>query len=105
MLRNAALFYRPAEWVWNIGTRPLQIYKKNPTAGILVDEIANQPSYKLKNKFLFERGHYNWTRKLAHHSFYKDEKFNLDHLKKMESSFGDMLRWILHVATYSTWVH
>ncbi|OWA50756.1 hypothetical protein BV898_15262 [Hypsibius exemplaris] len=89
--------YRPNEWVYNIGVRTFQLFHQHKETGYIQEGISDRPTYDGRYEFLTGPGRkHEWRDKIAHHSFLHDKGYNLDSVKRDDSSMGDMLRWIVN---------
>ena len=62
---------------------------------VLVDEVCNNPDFYQRNALNQRRGYYDWKHKPAYHSFLHDKNFNRTHANHLDSTLGDIFRWLL----------
>ncbi|OWA50348.1 hypothetical protein BV898_14867 [Hypsibius exemplaris] len=94
MLERYHTDFRPQSWLWNSGRTSFKLAVEDPLLVELVPEICNIPTEDRPN-VLEQRGYYNWTDKIAYHTFYHNRSLTASTLKTMNSSFGDLLNWII----------
>ena len=87
--------FRPNEWMYNSGIKPLEILEDHPETAVLVENVCNNPAWLNKDDFNLRRGRYSWTDRKAYHSYFHDSSFSTRDLVKLNSTLGDMLRWIM----------
>ncbi|OQV14870.1 hypothetical protein BV898_10902 [Hypsibius exemplaris] len=86
--------FRPLSWLWNSGRVPFQLAVEDPSLVEVVQDVCNIPAEDRAN-VLEQRGFYNWTEKMAYHTFYHNSSVTAETLRQMNSSFGDLLNWIM----------
>ncbi|OQV14882.1 hypothetical protein BV898_10914 [Hypsibius exemplaris] len=86
--------FRPDLWLWNSGQMSFILAAEEPSLVQIVPDVCNI-SIPERANVLTRRDRYSWQDKIAYHTFYHDRLFTKSSLRKMNSSFGDLLKWIL----------
>ncbi|GAV01138.1 hypothetical protein RvY_11894 [Ramazzottius varieornatus] len=87
--------YNPICWVCNSGIIPMTLLEKHADTAVIADNVCTAPNFWQKEDFNSRRDRYNWTSKPAYHSYFHNSRFSLKDARNLESSLGDVFRWIL----------
>ncbi|OWA55601.1 hypothetical protein BV898_19988 [Hypsibius exemplaris] len=98
MLAKYHTDFRPFEWVYNSGHMAYNFWQEDHALVHVVPEVCSYPvGYKEHERdvYLHRRGYYHWMEKLAIHTYLHGRDFGEEQALKMNSSFGDMVRWVM----------
>jgi hypothetical protein len=87
------------DWYYNSAILPFNLYRsrKDLQKTIYVDDtISDNPEGKEGYKMLDFKGLIDWRRKVAFQSFYHNCKLGIPYANTSQTSFGELLRWILY---------
>ena len=79
--------YNPECWLCSSGTKPFNILKRNNGTAAMVDGVCDHDSGVVKVK--------NWETLPAFHSYWHQNPFTLKDTQKLNSTLGDIFRWLL----------
>ncbi|OWA51049.1 hypothetical protein BV898_15551 [Hypsibius exemplaris] len=88
--------YRPSEWVYNSGNTAFFFWSAEPALIHVVPDVCNY-NIHTRGIYLDQRGSYLWEKgeRVALHTFLHGRDFDEAEAMKRQSSFGDLLRWIM----------